>query len=89
MLNSLAGLITTIVNVYTARSKYWSRTAIVTATVTGGCASILMISFYVYNFWKLEKIRKEHCRLVKEAEKAEREAEKEAEKQAECTSKKT
>ncbi|KAH6704311.1 hypothetical protein BKA61DRAFT_437488, partial [Leptodontidium sp. MPI-SDFR-AT-0119] len=62
MLNSLAGLITTIVNVYTARNKYWSRTAIITATVMGTCASILMVSFYIYNFRKLEDVRKEHDR---------------------------
>ncbi|MAD82563.1 MAG: hypothetical protein CL912_06335 [Deltaproteobacteria bacterium] len=68
MLNSLAGLITTIVNVFTARNKYWSRTAIITATVMGTCASIFMVSFFIYNFWMLEDVRKEHDRLEEEAE---------------------
>ncbi|KAH7363985.1 hypothetical protein BKA65DRAFT_490136 [Rhexocercosporidium sp. MPI-PUGE-AT-0058] len=70
MLNSLAGLITTIVNVYTARDKYWSRTAIITATVMGTCASILMISFFIHNFWNLKHVREEHLRLEKQAEDA-------------------
>lgn len=68
MLNSLAGLVTTIVNIYTARNKFWSRTAIVTAVVTGTCASILMILFSVHHFWKLRHVKEEHERLKLEAE---------------------
>jgi hypothetical protein len=43
MLNSLAGLIATITNIYTARDKFWSRTAIFTAGITGTYASIYII----------------------------------------------
>lgn len=63
MLNSLAGLIATITNIYTARNKFWSRTAIVTAVITGTCGSILMILFFVYYFWNLRHVKEEHARL--------------------------
>ena len=60
MLNSLAGLIATITNIYTARDKFWSRTAIVTAGITGTCASILITLFFIHYFWKLRHIKEEH-----------------------------
>jgi hypothetical protein len=63
MLNSLAGLIATITNIYTARNKFWSRTAIVTAAITGTCGSILMILFFVHYFWNLKHVKQEHARL--------------------------
>ncbi|KAH8587311.1 hypothetical protein B0O99DRAFT_492690, partial [Bisporella sp. PMI_857] len=62
MLNSLAGLTATITNIYTARNKFWSRTAIVTAAVTGACASVLMILFFVHHFWNLRRVKEEHER---------------------------
>lgn len=65
MLNSLAGLIATITNIYTARNKFWSRTAIVTAAITGTCASILMILFFVDYFWNLRHVKEEHARLFR------------------------
>tara|TARA_R110002060_G_scaffold20383_1_gene27758 strand:+ start:768 stop:893 length:126 start_codon:yes stop_codon:yes gene_type:complete len=34
----------------------------------GTCASIFMVSFFIYNFWMLEDVRKEHDRLEEEAE---------------------
>lgn len=59
-LNSLAGLISTLVNVYTQQNKVWSTTAKVTAIVTGAsmlvCAGLLLL----YNLWYLEKVRKDH-----------------------------
>jgi hypothetical protein len=75
MLNSLAGLISTITNIYTARNKFWSRTAIVTAAITGTCASILMILFFVHHFWNLRLVKEEHARLLQaESEFEEKEA---------------
>ena len=71
MLNSFAGLIATITNIYTARDRFWSRTAIVTAAVTGTCASALMILFCVHYFWNLRRVKEEHERLSQ----AERETE--------------
>jgi hypothetical protein len=63
MLNSLAGFVATITNIYTARNKFWSRTAIITAAITGACASILMILFSINNFWNLRHVKEEHARL--------------------------
>lgn len=65
MLNSLAGLITTIVNIYTARSRFWSTTAIITAVVTGICTSVLMVFFSMYYFWKLKRVKDEHKEMTR------------------------
>jgi hypothetical protein len=68
ILHSAAGFVTTIVNVYTARSGFWSVTAIVTSTVTGTCTAITIALLLVYDIWKLTAIKKEHKRLKEEAE---------------------
>ena len=60
MLNSLAGLVTTITNIYTARNKFWSRTAIATAAITGTCTLILMVLFFNDYFWNLRHVKEEH-----------------------------
>ncbi|KAG9239953.1 hypothetical protein BJ878DRAFT_392055, partial [Calycina marina] len=70
----LAGFIAMITNIYTARNKFWSRTAIVTAVITGTCAIILMMLFFVYYFWNLRHVKKEHERMF-QSEMDEREAE--------------
>lgn len=59
-LNSVAGLITTLVNVYTAQQSVWSVTAKITAIVTGSCVGIAGFLFAVYNFWALRRVRKSH-----------------------------
>ena len=61
-LNSVAGLITTLVNVYTAQQGVWSVTAKVTAIVTGSCVFVAGLLFALYNFWALSKVRQEHER---------------------------
>ncbi|KAH8602197.1 hypothetical protein B0O99DRAFT_648032 [Bisporella sp. PMI_857] len=61
-LNSLAGLISTLVNVYSQQDGKWSVTAWVTAVVTGGCMVITGVLFALYNFWILEKVRRSHGR---------------------------
>ena len=63
ILNSLAGLVAIITNIYTARNKLWSRIVIVTTAITGTCGSILMILFFVYYFWNLRHVKEEHARL--------------------------
>jgi len=60
--NSIAGLVTTLVNVYTAQSGVWSVTARVTAIVTGSCAIGAGFLFLVYNFGLLRSIHKSHER---------------------------
>lgn len=59
-LNSFAGLISTLVNVFSQQDSKWSVTAWVTATVTGGCMVITGILFALYNFWILDKVKKSH-----------------------------
>ena len=62
MLNSIAGLLTTIVNVYTAQKGVFSITAKITAIVTGSCAGVTLGLFVLYNNWLLEKVRTSHVR---------------------------
>jgi hypothetical protein len=61
-LNSFAGLISTIVNVYSQQGGSWSVTAWVTAVVTGASMVVTGILFALYNFWILEKVKKRHGR---------------------------
>jgi hypothetical protein len=64
--NSISGFITTLVNIYTARHGDWSITAIITATITGICTTTLLILLGVYNFWKLDLVKKEHKKRMDE-----------------------
>ncbi|PGG99694.1 hypothetical protein AJ80_09308 [Polytolypa hystricis UAMH7299] len=60
LLNSIAGLITTLINIYTARSGDWSVMAITTVIVTGISTLITAGLFIQYKFQKLGRIRDEH-----------------------------
>jgi hypothetical protein len=59
-LNSLAGLISTLINVYSQQGGNWSITARVTAIVTGSIMVITGCLFGLYNFWILEKVKRRH-----------------------------
>jgi hypothetical protein len=59
-LNSFAGLISTLVQVYSQQTGDWSVTAIVTAGVTGGSMVILGLLFALYNFWILARVKSRH-----------------------------
>ena len=61
-LNSAAGLLTTVVNVYTAQKGVWSKSAVIAGSVTGGVMVIAAAIFGLYNFWALEKVRDSHER---------------------------
>ena len=61
-LNAAAGLLTTIVNVYTAQKGVWSSSAKIAGSVTGGCLGVAGMLFALYNFWALEKVRDLHQR---------------------------
>jgi len=61
-LNSLAGLISTLINVYSQQGGTWSVTAKVTAIVTGACMVITGILFVIYNFIVLGRVKKSHAR---------------------------
>lgn len=60
ILNSVAGTVSTIVNVYTAQHGYWSITARVTITVTATCMTIMLLFFLVYHFILLARIKQTH-----------------------------
>jgi hypothetical protein len=59
-LHSLAGLISTLVNVYSSQHGNWSVTAWATAAATGGIMFITGTLFSVYNFSILAKVKKNH-----------------------------
>jgi hypothetical protein len=59
-LNSFAGLISTLINVYSQQSGNWSTTAWITAAVTGACMVITGVLFGLYNFWILERVKRRH-----------------------------
>ncbi|EXJ58410.1 hypothetical protein A1O7_05835 [Cladophialophora yegresii CBS 114405] len=59
-MNSIAGLITTLVNVYTAQHGVWSITARITAVVIGSCMVVAGLLFALYNFWALRRVRQIH-----------------------------
>ncbi|RMZ92314.1 hypothetical protein DV736_g444, partial [Chaetothyriales sp. CBS 134916] len=61
-LNAAAGLLTTVLNVYTAQKGVWSRSAKIAGSVTGGCLGVAGTVFVLYNFWALEKVRDLHER---------------------------
>ncbi|KAL4935806.1 hypothetical protein BDV06DRAFT_217144 [Aspergillus oleicola] len=64
-LNSLAGLLTTIVNIYTAKNGDWSIMALLTTIMTGLVLAILVALIIVYKFGKLQKVRQEHDLEIK------------------------
>jgi hypothetical protein len=65
--HSVAGLLSTVVNIYTARSGFWSRTAISTAAATGTTTAILLSLFLVFQRL-LKRVTDEHERIRREAE---------------------
>jgi hypothetical protein len=61
-MNSVAGIITTLVNIYTAQHGVWSITAKITAIVIGACMIVAGLLFALYNFCALRRVRKIHER---------------------------
>lgn len=68
-LHSLAGLISTLVNVYSSQHGNWSVTAWATAASTGGAMLITGTLFSVYNFWVLAKVKKNHAEEMQDVNK--------------------
>lgn len=64
LLNSIAGIISTVVNVTTSQQGQWSVTAKVTAIVTGACTGVTLLLFAMYNFWVLKRLKRQHAREV-------------------------
>lgn len=67
-LNSLAGLISTLINVYTQQDGAWSVTARITAIVTGASMVVTGCLFGLYNFWILRRVKKVHGREMRASE---------------------
>ena len=65
-MNSIAGLISTIINVYSAQDGQYSITAKVTTIVTGACSVITAFCFLLYNNWALSRVRRHHLRETEE-----------------------
>lgn len=70
-LNSFAGLISTLVQVYGQQGGAWSITARVTATVTGSAMVVTGVLFALYNFWILERVKKMHGREMEREQRGE------------------
>jgi len=61
-LNALAGLLSTIVNVYTAQNHQWSITAKISAIVEACCLAICGALFVFYSNWMLARVKKQHSK---------------------------
>ncbi|GIJ89517.1 hypothetical protein Asppvi_008459 [Aspergillus pseudoviridinutans] len=59
-MNAAAGLATTLINIYTARSGDWSVMAIVTTVMTGSTLLVSSLLAVVFKFFMLKKIEEEH-----------------------------
>jgi hypothetical protein len=55
-MNAAAGLLTTLVNVYSSRNGSWSIMAIVTTVVTGLTLAVFSTLFVVYKWLKLKRV---------------------------------
>ena len=62
MLNSLAGLIATLVIVNVQHAWHWSVGALVTVAVEGASLALSLGLFALYNYWLLAKLKREHHR---------------------------
>ena len=60
LLNSLAGLISTLINVYSQQRGRFSITAKITVGVTASCTVVTAVLYFLYNFWILQGVRKKH-----------------------------
>ncbi|KAF2107131.1 hypothetical protein BDV96DRAFT_506716 [Lophiotrema nucula] len=69
LMNSIAGLISTIVNVYTAQEGQYSITAKATIVVTAACSVVTLILLLLFNFILLARVKRKHERETREVEK--------------------
>lgn len=60
--NAVAGLATTVINIYTARNGDWSIMAVLTACITATVALAAFVLIIIYQFGKLEKLKQDHIR---------------------------
>ncbi|KAK3684893.1 hypothetical protein B0T22DRAFT_202185 [Podospora appendiculata] len=65
LLNGLAGVISTLTNVYTQQHGQWSTRAIIAMAVEGAVLVVSAGLFGAYNFWLLERVKSEHDRSTR------------------------
>ncbi|KAF7177422.1 hypothetical protein CNMCM7691_005627 [Aspergillus felis] len=65
LLNTAAGLLTTLINIYTAKDKCWSIMALLTVVVSGVLAASSAGLTIVYKFWKLRIVLEDHEREIR------------------------
>jgi len=63
-LNSLAGVISTLVNTLTAQDRTFSSTARITLIVTSSVTVVCGVLVLVYSFWMLRRVKKKHDRHI-------------------------
>ncbi|OGM39147.1 hypothetical protein ABOM_012222 [Aspergillus bombycis] len=59
-LNASAGLLTTIINIYTAKNGKWSIMSLLTVIITALSAAVSLALTVFYKFWKMERIKRQH-----------------------------
>lgn len=62
LLNSLAGLIATLVIVHVQHRWYWGICALVTVSVEGASLAVSLVLFVLYDYWLIAKLKREHYR---------------------------
>ncbi|OAK97329.1 hypothetical protein IQ06DRAFT_296496 [Phaeosphaeriaceae sp. SRC1lsM3a] len=68
LLNSIAGLVSTLVNVYSAQDGQYSVTAKVTVVVTAACSTVAAALFLLYNMVMLKLVKRKHAREMRNVE---------------------
>ncbi|KAF2015406.1 hypothetical protein BU24DRAFT_421705 [Aaosphaeria arxii CBS 175.79] len=69
LMNSIAGLISTLVNVYSAQAGQYSVTAKATLVVTAACSTVTAALFLLYNTVMLSLVKRKHKRETDAVEK--------------------
>jgi hypothetical protein len=63
-MNSLAGIISTLANVYGVQHGEFNKSSITTISVTGGVAAVCGILVLFYGVWMLGRVKKQHRREI-------------------------
>jgi hypothetical protein len=63
-MNAAAGLVTTLINIYTARDGDWSIMALITTIITGVTLVAACSLTIVFKFIKLQEVQEDHRREV-------------------------
>lgn len=63
LLNSSAGLLTTMISLYTGHGGDWSIMALLTVIASGLSVAFSSILLTIYKFVKLKKVKKQHDQL--------------------------